>query len=385
VNGRGSTALLCAMVFANTVSLGAFGPLLPEIGRAQSLADWQLGVLAGAFGFARMVADVPTGMLATRRLGTALAVSPAVLLAGLLCLGSAGSFAVLVLGRVLIGLGHTLGMVGGLTAILLEHGGGRGSFRLNVFEFSGMLGVLAGLAAVGALPSGMGWPASLLLASSPVVITVLLVPRLRREFPDRPRLAGAGPAREPAAAPGRRRRPPPIVVLMFAVGVVMGLGWSSVSQFLIPLRGTREFGLDRGGVARLLALSQVVDLIALLPVGWLADRLGRLSMLAVVSACLGAGAFAVGLGSFPLFAAGCVFLGLGMAGWMFPLAVIREHTDAGAFAWRTGLYRVGVDAAAFLGPLVCGLVGEAQTPIFVAAVGLAALGAAARLGWDALR
>ena len=130
---------------------------------------------------------------------------------------------------------------------------------------------------------------------------------------------------------------PPIVWLMFAVGIIMALAWSSMSQFLIPLRATREFGLDRAGVSRLLGLAQVVDLVVLLPVGWLADRLGRAFMLSAVSLCLGFGAFAVGLGSLPFVVAGCVLLGVGMAGWMFPLGVIREHTESRLFAWRTGL------------------------------------------------
>ena len=45
------TILLCLVVFASTVCVGAFGPLLPEIARAQGLPDWQLGILAGSFGF----------------------------------------------------------------------------------------------------------------------------------------------------------------------------------------------------------------------------------------------------------------------------------------------------------------------------------------------
>jgi MFS family permease len=374
------------MVFANTVSVGAFGPLLPEIAREQDLADWQIGILGGAFGLARMIADVPTGALAGRRLGSTLAAAPGLLVAGVLLLWSAGPFPVLVLGRALIGLGHTLGMVGGLTAILLDQRGARGSIRLNTFEFAGMLGVLGGLAAVGLLPASLGWPLSLLLACSPVLITVAIMPALRRAFPDRDREGSkldVAAARAPAPAASRSAQP--IIGLMFATGIIMGLGWSAVSQFLIPLRGTREFGLDRGGISRLLGLSQIVDLLVLLPVGWLADRVGRLLMLSAVTASLGVGALAIGLGSYSWFVAGAVFLGVGMAGWMFPLGVIREHTDAAAFAWRTGLYRVGIDAAAFLGPLACGLVGEANTGAFVAAVGLGALVAAARLGWLALR
>lgn len=381
MSGSG-TALLCLMVFANTVCVGAFGPLLPEISRAQSLADWQLGLLAGSFGFARMIADVPTGLLAGRRLGTSLAAAPALLVAGVFLLWSAGPFPVLVLGRVLVGLGHSLGMVAGLTAILLDQRGAAGSMRLNVFEFAGMAGVLGGLAGIGLLPAAWGWPRTLIVACSPVLITVLLVPRLRRQFPDQPGVPDGSRAVAARAPAGRM---PPMVWLMFAVGVIMGLAWSSMSQFLIPLRATREFGLDRAGVSQLLGLAQVVDLVALLPVGWLADRLGRVFMLSAVSVCLGFGAFAVGLGSFPFLVAGCVLLGVGMAGWMFPLGVIREHTESRLLAWRTGLYRVGVDGAAFLGPVVCGLIGEAHTGLFVSAVGVGAFAASIALGRRALR
>src|SRR5262245_42642209 len=178
VTSSRATLLLCATAFANTACVGVFSPLLPEIARAQSLADWQLGLLAGAFGFARMLADVPTGAWAGRRLGTALALSPAVLIAGLLLLGSAAAYPVLVLGRLLTGLAHTLGMVGGLTAILVEDGGRSASIRLNIFEFAGMLGVLGGLAAVSLAPARWSWNVSLLVASSPLLVALALVPEL---------------------------------------------------------------------------------------------------------------------------------------------------------------------------------------------------------------
>src|SRR5262249_23505513 len=157
---------------------------------------------------------------------------------------TAGPFPVLVLGRILTGLGHTLSMVGGLTAILRDAHGPSPSIRLNVFEFAGMLGVLGGLAWVGLLPGWAG-PPSLLTASAPVLVPLAIAPVLRRRFarePDHVALAGVAPA----SGSGRTA---PVVWLMFSVGALMALAWASVSQFLIPLRGTREFGLDRGGVS----------------------------------------------------------------------------------------------------------------------------------------
>jgi len=78
--------------------------------------------------------------------------------------------------------------------------------------------------------------------------------------------------------------------------------------------------------------------------------------------------------------AGFALFGLGMAGWMLPLGVIREHTDVTRLGWRTGVYRVGVDGAIFLGPLLCGVLGETHTRVFIALVGVAAVAIAVRLG-----
>jgi MFS transporter, DHA1 family, inner membrane transport protein len=381
-SSRSGTGLLCLVVFASTVCVGAFGPLLPEIGRAQGLADWQLGILAGSFGFARMAADLPAGALATRRLAASLTLAPITLLAGMLLLSTAGPFPVLVLGRLLTGLAHTLVMVGSLTAVLQDQSSPRASVRLNTLEFAGMLGVLGGLALVGALPEGWPWNRTLLAAAGPVVVSLAATLVLTRMLPGP---VGAAPVRPGGGgAAGERPSPvaalPPIVRLMFALGVVMALAWSAVSQFVIPLRGTREFGLERAGISGLLSVAQLVDLVVLLPVGWLADRVGRLPVLTAVAATLGLGLFAVGLGSLPLLVVGCALFGLGMAGWMLPLGVIREHTDVARLGWRTGVYRVGVDGAIFLGPLICGVLGEAHTPIFIALVGVAAFAIAVRLG-----
>jgi len=374
------TTLLCLMTLCNTFCLGAFGPLLPEIARTNQLADWQLGVVAGAFGFARMAAAIPTGWLAGRYLGSMLAASPVLLTAGLLLLGSAGSFLVLVLGRLLMGLAHTLGTVGGLTALLQDNRAPGGSMRLNTFEFAAMIGVLGGLGVVGVLPASLGWNVSLVIASSPLMLVLVLIPALRQRFPDTPApTRRSGASIEPAA--DRPERAPAIVWMMFAIGVILALAWSSVSQFLIPVRGTREFGLERSGVSGMLMLAQAVDLVALLPVGRLADRLGRMPVIGTVVLVMGLGTVAVGLGSLPWFMAGCAGFGLGMAAWMLPLGVIRDHTRFEVFAWRTGLYRVGVDSATFVGPIVSGLLGEHGAGPFVAVVGIVAIILGARLLW----
>src|SRR5882672_8724228 len=131
------------------------------------MANWQIGVLASAFGFARMAAAMPTGAFVARRLGTALVAAPLVLISGLLLLVSGGPFWVLVAGRLLLGVAHTLAMVGGLTAILVEERGRNASVALNVSVFAGMLGIRGGPAGVALAPPEGGRNFCVLYGSPP--------------------------------------------------------------------------------------------------------------------------------------------------------------------------------------------------------------------------
>jgi len=76
------------MSTTTTVSIGAFPALLPELGAATGLADWQLGAVASAFGFARMLANLPVGLFITHHLGRALMLAPGLMVAGALLLAS---------------------------------------------------------------------------------------------------------------------------------------------------------------------------------------------------------------------------------------------------------------------------------------------------------
>lgn len=358
-------APLCVIVAANTFSIGGFPALLPEISTVAGLADWELGILIGVFGFARMIADVPAGLFIQRRLRGALSLAPLGIVAGVVCLGAGGPFWVLVLGRGLMAVGHTLGMLGGLTAVLRYSAPQRVGASLNVYEFSAMIGMLGGVMLVGTLPTALPWNLALVATCVPQVVGVLVLPLALRALPRDGSAMSESPA-DATTAEGRSRstmRPPSLVVLAFAAGTVIALTYTTVEQFLLPLRASRELGLHRSGVAALLMTSQLTDLVALLPVGLLADRRGVARTLGLVLFAFAIGALLVGLGTLPLMVVGCVSLGLGMAGWMLPLAVIRSVTSAGRVGWLTALYRVSVDAGMFLGPFLGGVLGLARAGI----------------------
>jgi MFS family permease len=360
--------LLCVTAGFQTFSIGAFPALLPEVGRGAALADWQLGAVAGAFGFARMLTDLPAGLLMTHHVRRAIVAAPVFVLAGIACLAGGGGFGWLVLGRVLMGAGHTLGMLGGLTILLRARAARRLASALSTFEFSAMLGMLGGVTLVGSLPRGLPWQAALVVACSPLLLTFGTLGAILRLLPDdggpRPWFARSTAAAGEAA--DTEPMDPGAAGLAFAAGGAVALAYSTLEQFVIPVRGSREFGLERGGIAGLLMLAQACDIAALLPMGALADRRGIDRVLGVVLLTFAAAVAMVGLGPLPVVVAGCMMFGLSMAGWMLPVGLLRSTTPAGQVAWRTALFRVFVDGGMFLGPFASGLLGAAHARILPA-------------------
>ena len=367
--------LLCLLIFGNTFAVGAFPVLLPDIGRAAGIDDFALGVLAGAFGFARLVSDLPAGLLITHHLRRALVAGAGAVTAGIVCLAFGAPYELLVAGRLLSGLGHTLVMLGGITGIVRHARSGSHGLALNAYEMSGMLGILGGMVCAGFLPRDWPWNVTILAASTPQFVGLAVLPALLRALP-----VDAGSAGAPLfsrglpdgdTGPGRSRSASQLTALAFVAGALLAVAWSAIGQFLLPLRASREFGLDRDGVAMLLAIPQLVDVLVLLPLGSLADRGSRARVLAAVLLVLAAGVGAVAFGPLPLVIAGCVLFGVGLASWMLPVALLNRDGSAQRVAWRTALYRVGVDAGVFLGPVLSGLL-AARSVLWVVGVATSA-------------
>src|SRR5688572_21677235 len=289
----------------STVSIGAFPALLPDVASARRLADWQLGAVAGAFGFARMVADVPVGFFITHHAARALVIAPFVLTAGIVCVVMSESFGLLLLGRALMGAGHTLGMLAGLTAILRYRVGAGLASSLNAFEFSAMIGILGGVGVLTMLPPALSWERALMVACAPLLVAFVTAPLAAAALPNADAPVVSSPAGRAAATPitsGPNTSSggagwPSMAVLAFAAGGTVALAYSTVEQFVIPLRGSREFGLDRAGIARTLMIAQATDLVALLPVGALADRRGTARVLGTILVVFAAAMALIGFGA----------------------------------------------------------------------------------------
>jgi MFS family permease len=224
---------------------------------------------------------------------------------------------------------------------------------------SGMLGVLGGMVVAGILPSEWPWQRAFLVACAPQIAGLIMLPTLLGSLPME--IAGArkslfargqsGP-KETGAVYGSSSSA--LTVLAFIAGATSAVAWSAVGQFILPIRADREFGLGRVGVASLLSLPQLVDVLCLIPVGIIADRTRRTAVLGAVLLTFAIGLLLVAFAPLKFVVVGCVLFGIGLAGWMLPLSILRRETPASRVAWRTALFRVCVDLGIFLGPLLSG-------------------------------
>src|SRR5438132_387122 len=232
------------------------------------------------------------------------------------------------------------------------------------------LTTFSNLVASGAFPAvlpdiarsaALAWNTAFLVACGPQLAAIAIVPRLLSSLPAQPSAASLfarqAPSGTPAATLTRPRGGASMVPLAFAAGGLVALTYSTMEQFVVPLRGSREFGLERAGVARLFMVQQVFDIAALIPTGILADRQGATRVLPGVLLLMAAGNAMIGFGALPVVVAGCALFGLSMSGWMLPLTLLRRDTEPERIAWRTGLYRVCVDGGIFLGPFLSGVLG----------------------------
>jgi hypothetical protein len=86
---------------------------------------------------------------------------------------------------------------------------------------------------------------------------------------------------------------------------------------------------------------------------------------------LAVGSMLIGFGPLPGLTAGSVLFGLGMAGWMLPLGLLRSATPASRVAWRAALYRVCVDGGIFLGPFLSGMLAARYPRLLPGTTGVA--------------
>jgi predicted MFS family arabinose efflux permease len=254
-----------------------------DLARDLRLSASQLGLMTSLFFLTFAAVQLPLGR-ALDRFGPRF-VTPALMLAAVLgsaLFAAAESFALLALGRALIGLGMAGVLMGALKAFSAWFSPARFATASGVFLALGSSGALGAATPLAWLNTAVGWRAVFWGGAAVTLLSALLIALLSRNAP--PNAAAPSP-QAPAGVGGFRsifQNPVfwRLATLSFAV-----VGSMFAYQGLWAGPFLRALGLSSPQIGNLLLLLSGGVVLGYFGVGWLADRFG-LVRVAAVSALL---------------------------------------------------------------------------------------------------
>lgn len=305
-----------------------------------------------AFGIARMLADLPAGVLADRLPKAFLTAGGfGFLLAGSLLSAVAPSLSLLLAGRALTGIGSGLVMTTAIAWAGAIAPPGRQARLISQVEATWMTSATVAPVIGGTVASHWGWRATFWYCAIAAVVSAAML------------LALAGRGR--AAAPAARKRgaaPHAVgasgpVLGAYAAGFTIFFNRNGVRNMLLPLFAASVVGLGEASVGLVVAVVAGVTVATTVLGGQLADRFGRRPVLLAGLAVLIAGDLALLVArSEPWLLAVGVLMGLGGIASSIPAAVLTGSVPAERLGGTIGGYRLVQDVGFVLGPLVLGAI-----------------------------
>jgi MFS family permease len=145
----------------------------------------------------------------------------------------------------------------------------------------------------------------------------------------------------------------------FVAAFVLSFIWGGFVATALPLYGGEVVGLSTSTLGLIMTAGLVVDLLLLLPTGWLSDRLQTRTVLAPALSILVAALLWLPQ-STHFWGLLLVSLGLhaGFAAWGMPSAALAMLTQGHRLTRAMAWYRLLVDGAAVIAPWLIGLLIE---------------------------
>jgi MFS family permease len=315
---RRLVAIVCAVVFVDTLFYAVIAPLLPELSHQLHLSKLSAGLMTACYPLGTLLGSIPGGVLAVRA-GPRFTVCVGLALLGCstIAFGVLHSAAGLDVARFIEGVGGAFSWAGGLAWIVAATPPARRGAMIGRALGAAIAGSLFG-PAMGTAAAATGRP--LLFGSLAVVAGVLVVQT--RRLPSPPGGSGAGVAAL-ARAMGRRD----VVAGLWLMGLPAIV--SGMIGVLGPLR-LHRFGAGAAAIGATFLAAAAVEAALSPAVGSLSDRRGRLVPLraglaacAVTLVCFTIPATAWGLGVLIVLVAAA----LG-AFWAPAMAMLSDAAEA---------------------------------------------------------
>jgi MFS family permease len=285
--------------------------------------------------------------------------------------------------RVLVGLGISMTTLAGLTVIIESTPLTAQGRANNLLEFSAIGGSAVSPTLSGLLASLIHWRAAFALGAVFVAGAFAWVMLTRQALEeDTSALARKSASDHDATtAPPLRAdvtdaRPSPMtaVLIAYVATFILSFTWSGFLSTAIPLYGGEVVGVSTSTLGMVLTAGLLVDLVLLLPVGWVSDRLDFRVVLApamlLMALVLAWFPQAQGVGGLLLVSIG---MHTGFAAWGMPSAALARLAHGERLRHTMGVYRFLVDGAVVVAPWLIGtLVGRYgyELPSWITASGV---------------
>ena len=344
---------------------GLLSPLLPLLRETFQVSPGELGLLTSMSGLSAVVMDVIATYLLSRRpllslLLQGIGLTAAALLGSMLAPG----FYWLVATQMLLSFGVSMTRAASLMVVVAATPRTEQGRANNLLEFSAIAGLTLSPTLSGLTASLLHWRVAFGLATIFVAGAFAWVLYTRQDLakavsasgvrlgPDtgsdtRPAQITAGPA----AAPSQPRA----VVIAYLATFVMSFIWAGFIATAMPLFGGEVVGISTSTLGLVFTAGLLVDLILLLPMGWLSDRL-ECRVVLTPALLLMAGALAwlphaQSLGALLLVS---ICLHTGFAAWGMPAAALALCIPRERLARTMGIYRLLIDGAVVIAPWLIG-------------------------------
>ncbi len=375
--------LLASSIFMFVAATNILTPLVPTVRNDFGVSIATAGLIVGAYGFARLLVDLPAGFLADRVGPRRLSVVGLLLLVASSGVGlTAGSVTALIVARV--GSGIAVGILAtivlaGLSATATTANRGK---VMSLFHVANNTAIAIYPMIGGLLGAAFGWRATFLVTA---VLAVLGGAMLLRVLPRINFAWGAarrGGADESRVLHGRQRT---IAFAATHVGVMANMiHRHGFRNTILPLYAATALGLGGVSIATAIALMAITGLVVATPGGMLGDRIGRRRVITAGLAAVAAGDLAFLLTHDLLtFLALAALIGFGDFFTSSQTALLSEIVPAAQRTRSLSSYRFSSDLGALIGPVLLAAVMDgagAQAAILVAVVVLAISSAVAWLG-----
>lgn len=352
---RDVVGLLSLTTFLMVVGFAVTSPVIPLYAASLGFAAAQIGIVVAAYGFARLMLDLASGVLGDRFGFRRMVVGGCVVSSiGAVISASARAGASLLTGQIVTGIGSAVYHAAALTAVIVHSDPERKAHALGKYHTAMIAAFSIGPIVGGVVADSLGYRAPF------VAFAIFGMSAGYMAWRRIPPGVGSGSnslGRPPLLSSLRSllsNAPFSIALVVVASGYVIRAG---VRDTAVPMFASNEFGLGASAVGLLSGAAVVSNAVLLPSAGRVLDRFGRRPITIWSCAAIGFTLLLLA-GTSSLWQILIVMVLLGVANayaGLAPVASLADLIDDRFPGTSVGLQRMGIDLGMVIGPIVAGV------------------------------